>query len=67
MEKSLSLPPTASASPSPTQRKLKIRSFDELKRFGIGLDYNIAMKTEESALESLLNDLQKGIGETESW
>ena len=67
MEKSISLPPTGSASPSPTQRNLKTRSVDELKRFGIGLDYNIAMKTEESALESLLNDLRIGISETESW
>jgi hypothetical protein len=67
MEKSISLPPSASASPSPAQRNLKIRSVDELKRFGIRLDYNIAMKTEESAPESLLNDLRKGMGETESW
>jgi hypothetical protein len=67
MEKSISLPPTGSASPCPAQRKQKIRSVDELKRFGIRLDYNIAMKTEETALESLLNDLRKGIGETESW
>jgi hypothetical protein len=52
---------------SPVQRNLKIRSVDELKRFGIGLDYNIAMNTEEFALESILNDLRKGIGETESW
>jgi len=56
MEKSRSLPPSASASPSPAQRNPKIRSVDELKRFGIGLDYNIAMNTEEFALESILND-----------
>jgi hypothetical protein len=67
MEKSISVPPSASGSPSPAQRNLEIRSVDELKRFGIRLDYNIAMKTEESALESLLNDLRKGIDETESW
>jgi hypothetical protein len=39
MEKSKSLPRSASACPSPVQRNLKIRSVDELKRFGdrIGL------------------------------
>jgi len=56
MEKSRSLPPSASASPSPARRNPEIRSVDELKRFGIGLDYNIAMNTEEFALESILND-----------
>ncbi len=67
MEKSISLPLTGSASPCPAQRKLKIRSVDELKRFGRRLDYNIAMNNEEFALESILNDLRKGIGEIESW
>jgi hypothetical protein len=62
MEKSISPPPTASFSSTPN---LKIRSVDQLYQFCIGLEYNIAMLTDESAIENL-NDLLKGIGETES-
>ena len=47
-------------SPSLSQKKeRKITLAEELRKFGIDIDSNIAMKSDEAALESLLNDAQK--------
>jgi len=47
-------------SPSLSQKKeRKITLAEELREFGIYIDNDIAMKSDEAALESLLNDAEK--------
>jgi hypothetical protein len=47
-------------SPSLSQKKeRKITLAEELRKFGIDIDYDIAMNSDEAALESLLNDAEK--------